>query len=230
MINEPDGLDNKADRVIRDDDAETWRIGEQVEATLVTERGPGTLIKVSHADGNVFLRASAFAEVHPVGEDPERLTTLKALRTQLVEERLAAAEARTKTTLANGVVGRLNTEVGRLRRDGEQIMRSYRLAVAALERIRTLDSAGPLAPLPFLDVLLPTTDRQGSLAQPCDADLSINQRYPGCGCDEPCLIEVATLPCMLPRGHAFVSGDESHRTLDGREFDTGEIVLADEDD
>lgn len=222
MINETGGLDNR--------DPSTWRDGEKVEAVLITERGPGTLIRIGHPDGPFYVDAAKFASVRPVDGDTEHLKTVKALRLQLVEERLAAATARSDTAMADKEVERLHAEVGRLHADGAAVMRAYRLAVAALERIRTLDSAGPLPPLPFLDVLLPSADRQGSLAQPCDATLKINQRYPGCGCDEPCLTEVAELPCMLPRGHAFVSGAELHRSVDGQEFETGESMVVGDDE
>ncbi len=226
MINEPDGLDKQGDRVIRDDDMRTWRMGEEVEATLVTERGPGTLIKVGHVDGAVYLPASAFAEVRPVGEDPDHLAALKTLRTQLVEERLAAATARSETAMAKIETGRVADELRKRSHQLADLQRQHRLAMAAL-RFAAEDTT---AFANTLETLLGTEGRPGSIPEPCNAVLEINERYPGCGCDEPCWTTVASLPCMLRRGHPFVLGKEKHRTLTGVEFETGETVVVGEDD
>lgn len=222
MINNSAGIDNG--------DISTWREGEKVEAVLITERGPGNLIKVSHPDAAFYIPADKFASVHPVdGADPDYPATVKALRTKLVEERLAAAEERSKTAMANRRIEELNAEIGRLHADGAAVMRAHRLAVAALRHIHELDSRGLLPPLPFLDMLLGDDERPGSVAEPCNAELVINEIYPGCGCDEPCMNEVARHPCMLRRGHFLVHGSELHRTVAGREFETGEEGQEDND-
>lgn len=222
MINNSTGIDNG--------DISTWREGEKVEAVLITERGPGNLIKVSHPDAAFYIPADKFASVHPVdGADPDYPATVKALRTKLVEERLAAAEERSKTAMANRRVNELYAELRRLHAASAAVMRAHRLAMAALRHIHELDSQGPLPPLPFLDVLLGDGERPGSVAEPCNAELMINAVYPGCGCEEPCMTEVARHPCMLVRGHFLVRGKELHRTVAGREFETGEAVLVDDD-
>lgn len=205
MINKPDGLDNK------------------VEAVLITTMSGDELVKVAHG---VYLTRDRFASVRPVGDDPEHLAALKTLRTQLVEERLAAAEARSKTALTQGVVNRLDAEIGRLRRDDARVARSHRLAVEALRQLRIGHLSEERSHL--FDLLLGTDGKPGSIAEPCNADLSVNRRCPGCGCETPCLEEVGAHPCALRRGHLLVLG--KHVTLYGREFDTGEHVIADDED
>lgn len=219
MINETDGIDNR--------DADTWRDGEKVEAVLITTRGPGTLIRIGHPDGPFYVDASKFASVVALATaEPDQLRSIRSLRIMLTEERLAAATARSDKAMAAKKVEDVLADIQLLRQHANEVLRSHQLAVAALEYIRT---QGDAKLRPLLDTLLPTTDRQGSLALACDADLEI-ERQICVDCEPPCTTTVATLPCMLPRGHAFVSSSERHRTLDGQEFETGETVLVGEDD
>jgi hypothetical protein len=232
MINEPEGLDRRAkavlasetDGTISDDYAETWRMGEKVEATLIAERGPGNLIGVK---GGLFIPASEFVSVHPVDGNAEDLKTVKALRRQLVEERLAAGTARSETTMARIETGEVFNQLRQRYRELADLRRQHRLAVAALEHIHA-HGGTEHAPLSLL--LGVGGGTVGSIAEPCNAVLTVNRRHPGCGCETPCIEEVGTHPCALRRGHSFVLGKEKHATLYGREFDTGEHVLADDED
>lgn len=225
MINEPDGLDNQGDRLILDDDIRTWRTGEQVEVTLVTERGPGNLIRIGHRDGDAYLRASAFAKVRPVGENPEQAKKLKTLRTQVVEERLAAGTARSETAMARRETSEIANELRIRDHQLADLRRQHRLAVAALKHFRP---GMPGERSPLFEQLLGVDGKPGSIAEPCNAVLTITERHPGCGCDEPCMDEVAVMPCALRRGHLFVLGKEKHRTLYGRLFEAGETVVRDD--
>lgn len=213
--------------MIDDSEPSTWRQGEEVEVVLRTKRGPGNLIELPGQAG--FIRADTFDSVHPVtGADPEHLRTIKALRAEVVEERLAAASARSATTMAERDAAVADSRRQRALADMRAVEERLRLAVDALEYIRTLDAAGPLKPLPFLDVLLPTDGRPGSIAQPCHAVLIIQRETSGEECQEcghvgePVMVEVARRPCALPLGHPEMPG---HATVDGKEFARDEIVI-----
>jgi hypothetical protein len=215
--------------MIDDNEPSTWRQGEEVEVALRTKRGPGNLIELPGRGG--FIRADVFDSVCPVtGADPEHLRTIKTLRAEVVEERLAAAQARNDTTVAEHAARVADAHRQRALADMRAVEGRLRLAVAALERIRALDAAGPVGPLPFLDVLLPTEGLQGSLALPCNAELIVEREVPGEECPEcftvgePTREEAARRPCMLPLGHEHVGDAARHRTLDGQEFERGETV------
>lgn len=196
----------------------------KVEAVLITTMSGDELVKVAHG---VYLTVDQFASIRPVGDDPEYLASLKALRMQVVEERLAAASARSDTAMKQREVTEVTGQLGTAQRELAEMTRRYRLAEAALKYVHLLDAVGPLKPLPVLDMLLSTKDKQGSLAMPCREDLVINGRYPGCSCEEPCVIQVVSLPCALPNPHNYAVGP--HRTLDGREFETGETRWTDDE-
>lgn len=138
------------------------------------------------------------------------------LRRLLADERLAAATERSKTAMVSKEVDRLHADLAKVHRELSAMTARYTLAEAALAHIRELDVAGPLPPLPFLDVLLGLTHRPGSLSAPCRAVLVVEEAACGEGC---CRTEVERLPCMLQRGHMLVSGKEKHRTLGGEEFE-----------
>ncbi|HET9144068.1 hypothetical protein [Actinophytocola sp.] len=207
MISKPEGLDNK------------------VEATLVATVRDDDMIKLAPG---VYVHADLFAEVHPLGGDPERAKTLKALRTELVEERLAAASARNNTTMAERKVGEIADTLRQREHELAELRRQHRLAVSALHHFQ--NAVLPEERSPLFEQLLGADGKAGSIAEPCNAVFTINRRYPGCGCDEPCLESVAAHPCALRRGHPFVLGKEKHRTLYGRDFDTDESMLIGEDD
>jgi hypothetical protein len=206
--------------------SDTWRQDEEVEAVLRTRRGPGDLIKLP---GPGYMPESQFLQVQPVnGADPDYPPTVKELRTQLVEERLAAASARSETAMAKQAAGVAEAHKQRALADLRAVEDRLRLAVDALEHIRELDAAGPSKPLTFLDVLLPTGEWPGSIAQPCDAVLIVQRQVAGeecleCGSEgEPTTTEVARRPCVLPLGHLELPG---HATVDGKEFARDEIVI-----
>lgn len=217
----------------------------KVEAVLLTTMSGDELVKVAHG---VYLHVSQFAEVRPVGDDPERIKALKTLRAQVVEESLAAASARSEAAMAKREIEEAKAATRRVGRELGTAVRQLELARAALEYIQKLDAAGPVPPLPFLDVLLPTDGRKGSLDVPCDAQLVIQRTVEVGGCGDPdcfcgnesATAEVGRHPCMLPLGHEamFPVADDDprymrphlHLTLDGQTFETGETVLVDEDD
>lgn len=213
--------------MIDDNDASTWRQGEEVEAVLRTKRGPGNLIDLPGRAG--FVRADVFDSVQPVnGADPDYPRTVKELRTHLVAARLAAAQARSETATIKQEIGVADARRQRALADLRAVEDRLRLAVAALEYIRELEAAGLLKPLPFLDMLLPTDGRPGSIARPCTAVLIVQRQVPGEECPEcgsvgaPTLAEARRQPCALPLGHPEVPG---HATVDGKEFTRDETII-----